>query len=665
MTMCGITGFLGFPAETAAGDVLRSMTAAIAHRGPDDEGFWLDAENEVGLGHRRLSIVDLSPNGHQPMVSADGRYLIAFNGEVYDFMDVRAELEAAGSAPTWRGHSDTEAILAAISAWGVERALQRFTGMFALALWDRAERKLVLARDRLGEKPLYYGWADSTFFFASELKALRRWPGWYPEIDRGAVALLMRYGYVPAPYSIYRRVFKLLPGAFVTVDLGDARRGPGADPRAPLPVRYYWSLRDTVRSSTGERFAGSEQEATDELERLLRASIRRQMIADVPLGAFLSGGVDSSAVVALMQAQSSAPIRTFTIGFNEDAYDEAVHAKAVAKHLGTDHTELYVTPSDAISVIPELPDLYDEPFADSSQIPTHLVSRIARAKVTVSLSGDAGDELFGGYDRYFVGRRIWGRLGWMPRGVRRSAARLLTALSPDQWERIFARFGPYLPRAVRKPSPGDKLHKLAEILDASGPQDFYREFVSQWRNPTALVLGSHEPPTIMNSPDQWPKLDDFIEAMMFLDSVSYLPDDILVKVDRAAMGVNLETRVPLLDQAIVEFAWQLPPALKVRDGVGKWLLRQVLYRYVPQELIDRPKMGFGVPIDSWLRGPLVEWAEALLNDDRLRRQGFFDASAIGRKWREHRSGERNWHYHLWNVLMFQAWLERHHGAPGN
>ncbi|MCD6732480.1 MAG: asparagine synthase (glutamine-hydrolyzing) [Burkholderiaceae bacterium] len=662
--MCGITGFLGFPAKAMAGKVLRSMTAAIAHRGPDDEGYWLDEESEVALGHQRLSIVDLSSNGHQPMTSVDGRYVIVFNGEVYNFKDVRAEIEATGSAPAWRGHSDTEVMLAAISAWGVERALQRFTGMFALALWDRTERRLFLARDRLGEKPLYYGWSGDTFFFASELKALRRWPGWQPEIDRGSIALLMRYGYVPTPYSIYRRVFKLSPGAFVTVNLGDARRGPAADPRAPLPVRHYWSLRDTVRLSTDQRFAGNEREAADQLDQLLRASIRRQMIADVPLGAFLSGGVDSSTVVALMQAQSNASIRTFTIGFNEGAYDEAVYAKAVAKHLGTDHTELYVTASEAMSVIPKLPDLYDEPFADSSQIPTHLVSRIARADVTVSLSGDAGDELFGGYDRYFVGRRIWRRIGWIPRGLRRSAARLLTALSPDQWERIFARVGPYLPRAARQPNPGDKIHKLAEILDATGSQDFYRGLISHWRNPSGLVLGSHEPQTILELPDQWPKLDDFVERMMFLDSVSYLPDDILVKVDRAAMGVGLETRVPLLDHSIVEFAWRLPPALKVRDGTGKWLLRQVLYRYVPRELIERPKMGFGVPIDSWLRGPLVEWAESLLNEGRLRREGFFDVSEISRKWCEHRDGVRNWHYYLWDVLMFQAWLDNHQGVSG-
>jgi asparagine synthase (glutamine-hydrolysing) len=659
--MCGITGFLGFPKAAAAADVVRSMAAAIVYRGPDDEGYWIDPEQEIALGHRRLSVVDLSPNGHQPMLSADGRYVIAFNGEIYNFADIRAELEAAGLAPAWRGHSDTEVMLAAICAWGVERALQRFTGMFAVALWDRLERKLILARDRIGEKPLYYGWANDCFFFASELKALRRWPGWQPEIDRGSIALLMRHNYIPAPYSIYRRVFKLTPGSFVSVNLGDARRGPRTDPREPLPVHAYWSFRDTVQSATAQRYAGGEREAVDELERLLRASIGRQMIADVPLGAFLSGGVDSSTVVALMQAQSSVPIRTFTIGFNEDAYDEAVHARAVARHLGTDHTELYVTPDEALSVIPQIPALYDEPFADSSQIPTHLVSRIARQHVTVCLSGDAGDELFGGYDRYFVANRIWSRIGWIPTGMRRPLARLLTALPPEQWESVFARVGPLLPRKVRRPNLGDKVHKLAEILDSTGPEDFYRAFVSHWRNPAALVIDGREPSTIMNLPGEWPGLVDFNERMMFLDSVSYLPDDILVKVDRAAMAVSLETRVPLLDHAIVDFAWRLPPAMKARNGVGKWLLRQVLYRHVPRELVERPKMGFGVPLDSWLRGPLTEWAEALLNDGRLRREGFFDAAEVSRKWREHLSGKRNWHYYLWDVLMFQAWLEHHHG----
>jgi len=656
--MCGITGFLGFPAAASAEHVLRAMAKAIAHRGPDDEGVWLDPENEIALGHRRLSILDLSPQGHQPMTSVDGRHVIVYNGEIYNFGDVRAELEAAGTAPSWRGHSDTEVILAAVSAWGVDQALRKFTGMFAIALWDRQEQVLLLARDRLGEKPLYYGWCEGRFFFASELKALRRWPGWQAKIDRDAVALLMRHNYVPGPQSIYERVYKLTPGTVARVTLRDARSGPGFDPSAPLPTTAYWSFREVVESASRNRFTGSEADAASELDSLLRASIGRQMVADVPLGAFLSGGIDSSVVVALMQAQSSRPVRTFTIGFEEESYNEARHAKAVAQHLGTDHTELYVTPGQAMAVIPRLPALYDEPFCDSSQIPTFLVAQVAREHVTVSLSGDAGDELFGGYNRYFWGRNIWRRVGWMPRTLRKAAARALTGLSPARWESLFKKLGPLLPGAVLQRNPGDKLHKLAEILGADTSEDFYRGLVSHWKNPEALVLGSREPRTVLSAPETWAGLTDFTERMMYLDTLSYLPDDILVKVDRAAMGVSLETRAPMLDHAVLEFAWRLPLAMKVRGGEGKWLLRQLLYRYVPRALIERPKMGFGVPIDTWLRGPMRDWAEALLDEGRLRREGWFDPRPIRQAWAEHLSGRRNWQYHLWDVLMFQAWHEQ-------
>jgi asparagine synthase (glutamine-hydrolysing) len=656
--MCGITGFLGFPTGARAEAVLRAMTDAITHRGPDDEGFWLDEERQIALGHRRLSIIDLSPQGHQPMRSADGRYVIVYNGEIYNFEDVRRELEAAGRAPPWRGHSDTEVILAAVSAWGFAGALERFTGMFAIALWDREESALLLARDRLGEKPLYFGWSADAFFFASELKALRRWPGWQATVDRNAVALLMRHNYVPGPYSIYERVFKLPPGTYMRVALRDARNGPGPDPFSPLPTTTYWSLRGVVDQSRNRPFGGSEAEAVAELDRLLRASVRRQMVADVPLGAFLSGGVDSSTIVALMQAQSGRPVRTFTIGFEEEGYDEAGHAKAVARHLGTDHIELYVSPGQAMAVIPKLPSFYDEPFSDSSQIPTFLVARMAREHVTVSLSGDAGDELFGGYNRYFWGRDIWSRVGPIPGPLRRGAARALTLFTPAQWDGLFRTFGPALPRAARQPNPGAKIHKVAEILGANGPDDLYRGLVSHWKSPAALVPGSREPATILTlSAEQRPLLEDFTERMMYLDALTYLPDDILVKVDRAAMAVSLETRVPLLDHAIVQFAWSLPLGMKVRGGQGKWLLRQVLYRYVPEALIDRPKMGFGVPIDSWLRGPMRDWAESLLGESRLRHEGWFDAATVRAIWSEHLSGRRNWQYHLWDVLMFQAWLD--------
>lgn len=656
--MCGITGFIGFPRVEDPQRVLRTMAQAIAHRGPDDEGYWVDPNAEIGLGHRRLSIVDLSANGHQPMASLDGRYVAVLNGEIYNFQDLRRELDAAGATRRWRGHSDTEVMLECISVWGIDEALTRFTGMFAIAVWDREKRTLTLARDRFGEKPLYYGWCDGTFFFASELGALRRWPEWQPEIDRDSVALLMRHNYIPAPYSIFKRVYKLVPGGIIDVTLPDARRGPGQDPRSPLPIRTYWRLRDTVQSAVGERFGGSDREATDRLEELLRASVRRQMVADVPLGAFLSGGIDSATVVALMQSESAKPIRTFTIGFHEAGYDEAGHARAVSAHLGTEHTEVYVTPAEAMAVIPDLPLIYEEPFADSSQIPTYLVSRVAREHVTVSLSGDAGDELFGGYTRYFLGSRIWKRVGAVPPVARGWLSRTLSAVSPENWDALFSRLERVAPRSLANARAGDKLHKLAGVLNSRSSEDFYRRLVSHWQSPTLLVPGSREPATVLDLPSEWPGLSDFTERMMFLDSISYLPDDILVKVDRAAMAVGLESRVPFLDHELAAFAWSLPLSMKIRHGEGKWLLRQVLYRHVPRSLMERPKMGFGVPIDAWLRGPMRDWAETLLAESRLRDEGWFDAGRVRAAWADHLSGRRNLQYHLWDVLMFQAWLER-------
>ena len=663
--MCGITGFLGFPANAMDPErVLRSMAAAIAHRGPDDEGTWLDAENEIALGHRRLSIVDLSPQGHQPMLSADGRYVMVFNGEIYNFRDIREELELTGIAPAWRGHSDTEVLLAAVSGWGVDAAIPRLSGMFSIALWDRRERSLALIRDRVGEKPLYYGWWRGTFFFASELKALRRWPDWQPEINRDAIAILLRHNYVPAPYSIYHNVYKLMPGAIARISLRDARTGPGEDPFAPLCATAYWSVREAVETGVRHRFAGSEADAVSHLDALLRASVRRQMVADVPLGAFLSGGVDSSTIVALMQAESSRPVKTFTIGFHEEAYDEAKYAKAVARHLRTDHTELYVTPSEAMAVIPQLPELYDEPFSDSSQIPTFLVSRMARQHVTVALSGDAGDELFGGYNRYFWGRALWMRINWMPLWLRHLLAGALTGLSPARWDAFFSSLAPVLPKRIHQRNPGDKMHKLAEILDVQRPEELYHGLVSHWKDPEAIVVDGREPATVLTTPGRWASLRDFSERMMYLDTVSYLPDDILAKVDRAAMGVSLETRIPMLDHSIIEFAWRIPLHMKIRHNQGKWLLRQVLYKYVPRELVQRPKMGFGVPIDAWLRGPLREWAEALLDERRLSEEGYLQPGPVRAVWTEHLSGRRNWQYYLWDVLMFQAWLEQNRPTPG-
>ena len=648
--MCGLAGQFCPPdsaATLADAGLLARMGDAIAHRGPDDSGVWLDRDAGIGFVHRRLAIVDLSPAGHQPMVSPAGRYVIVFNGEIYNHAKLRDELERSGSAPAWRGHSDTETLLAGFEAWGVAGTLRKCIGMFAVALWDRRDRRLTLARDRLGEKPLYYGRFGGSFFFSSELKALRAHPRFEVGIDRDALALLMRHNYIPAPHSIYRGIHKLLPGTLL--ELGAADQQPR--------ITSYWQPGTAIERSQSDPFTGSAQDAVDALETLLKDAVAQQMMADVPLGAFLSGGVDSSTIVALMQAQSSRRVRTFSIGFHEDEFNEAQHAKAVAQHLGTDHTEMYVTAQDALDVIPRLPQLYDEPYADSSQLPTFLVSQIARRHVTVSLSGDAGDELFCGYTRYLLGDRAWRRLSRIPMALRRPMAAALTGLSPATWNRLSAPVQGLLPRRLRTLNIGDKLHKGAGVLASRSSAELYRSLVSHWNDPSAIVLGGREPETVLTRVSEQPRTGSDVERMMALDLMSYLPDDILCKVDRAAMGVSLETRVPFLDHRVVEFAWRLPFAYKLRDGVGKWVLREVLYRHVPRALIERPKMGFGVPIDRWLRGPLRDWAEALLDPARLRREGFFDPAPIRRRWAEHLSGNRNWQYHLWDVLSFQAWYE--------
>ena len=667
--MCGIAGFRGFAGLADVRDTATRMANAIAHRGPDDAGVWVDDAAGLALAHRRLSILDLSPAGNQPMVSASGRYVIAFNGEIYNHLDLRGALEKCALSPPppvtlalspagrgdreggrreygWRGHSDTETLLAAITAWGVEETLKQCVGMFAFALWDRETRSLTLARDRLGEKPLYYGWQGDVFLFGSELKALRTHPVFRGEIDRDALTLYMRHNYIPAPYSIYRGIYKLLPGTFLR--LGEGER----DAR----LHCYWSARGAAEDGQRNLFTGSEAEAQAGLENVLRQAVGGQMVADVPLGAFLSGGVDSSSVVALMQTLSERPAKTFTIGFHEAGYNEAEHARAVARHLGTEHTELYVTSEQAMAVIPKLPSLYDEPFADSSQIPTFLVSELARRHVIVSLSGDGGDELFGGYNRYFWATNIWRRVGWLPPPMRAALAGVLTTLPPSAWNGVFKGLARFLPIGWRYANPGDKLHKLAEILAVRTPEEIYLGLVSHWKRPADVVRGAREPATMLTDPARWVPLPDFAHRMMYLDQMTYLPDDILTKVDRAAMSVSLETRVPLLDHRVVEFAWRLPLSMKIRNGQGKWLLRQVLYKYVPKELIERPKMGFGIPLDVWLRGPLREWAEALLDERRLQEEGFFEAAPIRQKWAEHLAGRRNWAYYLWNVLMFQAWL---------
>jgi asparagine synthase (glutamine-hydrolysing) len=629
------------------------MGAAIGHRGPDSAGIWMDEKAGIGLSHRRLSILDLSPAGHQPMVSSSGRYVLVFNGEIYNHVDLRSELNSGVAG--WRGHSDTETLLEGFEVWGPEITLKKTIGMFALALWDRAGRVLTLARDRLGEKPLYYGWSGKAFVFGSELKAFWAYPGFNREIDRGALALLLRHNYIPAPHSIYRGIKKLLPGTFAQLQVETCSRNEWPE---PVP---YWSLRNIAEEGQSSPFESSEQEAIDALEQLLRDAVHLQMASDVPLGAFLSGGVDSSTIVALMQAQSSRPVRTFTIGFSEHGYNEAEYAREVAKHLGTDHTELYVTPEDALDVIPRLPHLYDEPFSDSSQIPTFLLSQLVREHVTVSLSGDAGDELFGGYNRYLLASTIWKGMGRVPAFARCSLAWCMKTVPPGIWNAIFGSRNKLVPHSLRMSLPGDKFQKLSELLDCQTPEAVYHNLISHWKRPADIVLNGEEPDTVITDSAQWPKLPLLDQHMMYLDSSSYLPDDILVKVDRAAMAVSLETRVPFLDHRVVEFAWRLPISMKIRpQGQSKWILRQVLYRYVPKSLIERPKMGFGVPIDNWLRGPLREWAESLLNEDRLVREGFFDPVPIRRKWAEHLSGRRNFQYYLWDVLMFQQWLEHTH-----
>lgn len=668
--MCGIAGVLGRVEGQCLAKVVEAMAATLVHRGPDDNGVWIDADAGIAIGHRRLAIVDLSPEGHQPMLSASGRYVMAFNGEIYNYEALRKELESerqflpeTDSPVGWRGHSDTEVMLAAISAWGIERALAKFVGMFAIALWDRAERRLHLLRDRMGEKPLYFGWCNGAFVFGSELKAFKRFPGFAAEIDRQALTLYLRHMVIPAPFTIYCGIYKLQPGYMLSLGSGDASVHPdGYAFRAPLSVGglklcQWWSLRQTVDAGRASLIA-DETQALQLLESRLRESIRLQSLADVPLGAFLSGGIDSSLIAALMQSQAGFPVSTFTIGFQEQRYNEADYASAVARHLGTRHTELYVSADDALDVIQRLPQLYDEPFGDSSQIPTFLLCAQVRKHLTVALSGDAGDELFGGYNRYFWVRRIWNKVSWAPLPARRLLARAVSALPPRHWDTLYAVVGHLLPSGLQASLVGHKLHKLAERLAIVGDDDaLFYSLVSEWNYPEEIIIGASEPATLLTQRDDWPALPDIEQRMMYLDAMTYLPDDILVKVDRAAMGASLETRAPYLDHRVVELAWRLPLSMKLRDGQGKWALRQILYKYVPRELIERPKQGFGIPLAEWLRGPLRAWAEELLSEARLRREGFFHPAPVWAKWQEHLSGARNWGQALWTVLMFQAWRE--------
>lgn len=657
--MCGIAGFIGDPSATPIGEwpiFLRRMGAAIRHRGPDDSGAWVDQDVGVGMVHRRLSILDLSAAGHQPMTSSSGRFIVAFNGEIYNHLEMRAELECGphsgallgrkGSKPHWRGHSDTETLLAGFAAWGVAATLQRAVGMFAIALWDRAERRLTLARDRLGEKPLFYGWVHGAFVFGSELKALRAYPGFDNPISRDALALYLQHCAVPAPYSIYQDIFKLEPGCMLSLDASGLAS-------KTLQVEPYWQFTNAVHQGLGNPIQ-SETEAVAALDAALRKAVALQAVADVPLGAFLSGGVDSSTIVALMQAQSSRPVQTFTVGFDEAGFDESPHALAVAQHLGTEHHALRVTAVDARAVIPLLPAMYDEPFADSSQIPTYLVSKAARRHVTVALSGDAGDELFGGYNRYFLGQRVWNRVGWMPPVLRQGLGAGIQQLPVAAWDAL----GRALPGAHGIARLGDKAHKLAHRLKTvQSVDDLYQSLVTEWPQGVDLVRGASRLPTKLDDAGLVVGVPEAEHRMMLWDTLTYLPDDILTKVDRAAMSVSLETRVPFLDHRVVELAWRLPLHMKIRGGQGKWALRQVLYKYVPRELIERPKAGFGIPVGQWLRGPLRDWAEELLDEARLQQEGYFNPAPIRQVWQEHLSGRNDWTSRLWTVLMFQAWLE--------
>lgn len=649
--MCGIVGVFSPHGSTGLQQAAASMAYAIAHRGPDGAGVWVEQRVGLALGHRRLSVIDPSPAGEQPMHSACGRYVMVFNGEIYNHELLRLELEKAQQAPAfWRGHSDTETLLACFAAWGVERTLQATVGMFAVALWDRLSCCLTLARDRMGEKPIYWGWNGGRLLFASELKAFKACPGFVADIDRDAIALLLRHACIPAPYCIYAGLHKLCPGMYISLPLG---RQDAA--RAAQPVSY-WRLNDAVQSGLASPFSGTVDEAISALDRQLAASVRAQMLSDVPLGAFLSGGVDSTLIVALMQNQSSEPVRTFTIGFDDQHYDEASHARAIAAHLGTQHTELYIEPQDMLTVVGLLPTLYDEPFADSSQIPTYLVSRLARQHVTVALSGDGGDELFGGYNTYHFAPSIWQRIDGLPSSLRNALAAGLSKPSVTAWNRALLPLQRCLPSGLNALS-GERLHKLASLLPARSREDFYLRLSSHWSRPESIVLGAQEPSTLLGLPQAWPESDHFEHWMMAMGAQTYMADDILVKVDRASMANSLEVRSPMLDHRLVELAWRMPLDLKIRNGTGKWLLRQVLNRYIPQSLMERPKMGFCVPLAAWLRGPLRDWSEALLSTSRLRNDGYFDDQRVRAAWTAHTDNLNDCSSKLWCVLMFQAWLD--------
>ena len=640
--MCGIAGVYKFGGTIDPHQFesqINCMTDAIAHRGPNSRGVWLDLERGISLGHRRLAIRDLSENGHQPMISSCGRFVIVYNGEIYSHKEMTIDLAKCGR--TLRGGSDTEVILEACAEWGVNSAVKRLIGMFAFALYDRETQELSLVRDRLGIKPLYWGLINNLFLFGSELKALRTVGGWSPKLDRNSLASFMRHNYIPAPHTIYQNIYKLEPGSILKIL-------PYQEPR----INKYWSMQDIMRKALMSPLDGSEESILNELDRLLSDSVSRRMVADVPLGSLLSGGIDSSLVTALMVENSERQISTFSIGFGESGYDEAPYAREIAKHLGTNHTELYVNSRHALDLVGKMPYMYDEPFADSSQIPTAIVCELTKQHVTVVLSGDGGDEFFAGYNRYAVGLQMWQKAKMAPHFSRKLLARFLLAQPTDRLEYL----GALLPASITPRHLGIKLHKFAQAILQDSPDEMYLRMLSHWQEPNNLVIGASEYRGVLWDRNLRNEIPNFLDRMQFLDSITYLPDDILTKVDRASMMYALEARVPLLDHRVVEMSWRLPRNMKVRNGESKWALRQLLYKRIPRELIDRPKMGFGIPLGDWIRGPLRGWGEELINESRLEEQGLFNAGLVREKWNAHLAGE-NWGYPLWNVLMVQAWLE--------
>ncbi|MDA7476494.1 asparagine synthase (glutamine-hydrolyzing) [Candidatus Pelagibacter ubique] len=649
--MCGINGFYS-KSLSNFNDVIVKMNSAISHRGPDTNGTWSDKNSGIVLGHQRLSIIDVSSSGNQPMQSSSGRYILTYNGEIYNYLKIRKELEMNNANIKWIGNSDTEILLESIDFWGIEPTLQKIQGMYAFGIWDQKMRRLILARDRIGEKPLYYGWQgegnNKVFLFGSELKALKVHPEFNGQINRDAIALQLRHNCIPAPYTIYKDIYKLLPGNYLELKHTDLKKELLNYPKK------YWSLTSSLMYGNKNQLKFSEDEIQKDLEENLKISVKKQMISDVPIGAFLSGGVDSSTIVALMQSQSNQPVKTFTVGFNENEYNEAKFAKKIAKHLGTNHTELYVSPKTAMEVIPKISTIYDEPFSDSSQIPTFLVSQLTKQHVKVAISGDGGDELFCGYNRYKMSEKFSSLFRFMPFNLRKTIASTIQSISPHNLNKI----SKFIPILDQQTNFGDKIHKGADVLNTKNFSNIYYTLCSHWKDPTKIVLNSKEPGTLLTKFKPNLNYLDTQEQMMALDFLTYLPDDILVKLDRAAMASSLETRVPFLDHNLIEYVFKIPHSLKFRNGHGKWILKKILNQYVPKNLTERPKMGFAIPLGSWLRGPLRDWAENLLNEKRLNQENFFNTKLVRDKWLEHLNGKKNWHHHLWDILMFQAWLEK-------